>query len=70
MWNMRVTAISIVVDELGKVPKGSEKKNGGNRNQKNLNHPDHSIIKISLNRENSGNLSRLAVTQIPLKDRH
>ena len=58
--NMKVTVIPIVVSALGIIPKDLEKLK-----RKGRDNPDHSIVKIGLNTENSpGDLRRLAVTQI------
>ena len=65
---MKVTVIPIIIGTLGTIPRrlvngleDLEKKSGD--------HQDNSIIKIWQNTEKSpGNLRRLAVTQIPVKN--
>ena len=62
--------ILIVVGALRTFPKGLERgiKTVGNQ-RKNRDHTDLSIVKIDYNTEKSpGDLRRLAVTQIPVKN--
>ena len=69
LWNMRVTAIPMVVDALGTVHEGLEKNGETGKSKKNWDHKDVSIPEIDQNTKKSpGELRRFTVTLIPLKD--
>ena len=67
LWNMKVTIIPIVIGAFGTVTKGllkglENKRMGGD-------HPNYYIIENGQNTEKSpGDLRRLAITQIPMKN--
>ena len=69
LWNIRVTVIPIVVGALRMVPKSLEKGWRVGNQRKNWDHPGYSIVENGQNTEKCpGDLRRLAVTQIPVKD--
>ena len=67
---MKVTVIPIVISAPGTIPKRIGKGTGGVGNKRmSGNDPDDSIIDNGQNTEKSpGDLRRLAVTQIPVKN--
>ena len=65
-----MTMVPIIIGALGTIPKWLGKGAGRVENQRTRrDHPNYSIVEIGQNTEDSpGDLMRLAVTQIPVKD--
>ena len=66
LWNIRVTLILIVDDALRTVFKARKKDWEIGKKRKNRDLPDHGIVKIG--QKSLGELKRLVVTQILVKD--
>ena len=69
LWNMKLIVITIVIGALGLIPKGLGKILEDVEIKKQVDHPDYSIIKICQNiKKSPGDLRRISVTQIPVRN--